>query len=247
MNECGVVSVLNNKVQSGSSDDFIQFSYILERLFGGLPVRTVSSDKLSMISFVDYIFDSVDNSKTILLLTTFATEKNLPEISLSSIQHLFDSTLTDLFQCLRKDIFYVAHIWANMDFNTDSMNFMSEQVYYSTQKLDLDIMGVDCFYGSTIASFNVGGFNVEEININSRNYYVYHLNVLWPQATISFIKNFAKLKKNGEYKSLKQSMNSYACLTVLTDQNTCEVLLVIAHIYEYSEDKAGYKFYKLVD
>jgi hypothetical protein len=33
MNECGVVSVLNNKVQSGSSDDFIQFRYSVSKFF----------------------------------------------------------------------------------------------------------------------------------------------------------------------------------------------------------------------
>ena len=83
--------------------------------------------------------------------------------------------------------------------------------------------------------------------IDDLNYYVYHLKL--PQCN-SFIQKLLgevlKLKENADDGLVRTVIRNHTRLIILREKYTREILLVIACIYDYLPNFAGYRFYKIV-
>ena len=75
---------------------------------------------------------------------------------------------------------------------------------------------------------------------------MYRQNILWTDYGIPVIKELSKLHKEGGIGAVKIVLSNFSWLTVLTDKNTSEILLVIAYIFEHTPNLPGYRMFRLV-
>lgn len=72
----------------------------------------------------------------------------------STIQHLFDRTLYELFQRVPSNAFYLVKCWVNMDVhfsaNPNGTKFFDSRVFYSPYKMDVDTLGIGCSFGNRV-------------------------------------------------------------------------------------------------
>lgn len=89
--------------------------------------------------------------------------------------------------------------------------------------------------------------SVDELTFNSDTYYIYHSRCSQnhpPQATyLQHMKRFVEL---GDIDVLKVIVRNQARLIVFTDNDTEEVLLVLACINDYDPEFTGYQYFKIV-
>lgn len=76
---------------------------------------------------------------------------------------------------------------------------------------------------------------------------MYRQNILWTDYGIPVIKELSKLHKEGGIEAVKIVLSNFSWLTILTDKNTSEILLVMAYIFEHTQNVPGYRMFKLVN
>uniref|UniRef100_A0A914E689 TEA domain-containing protein n=1 Tax=Acrobeloides nanus TaxID=290746 RepID=A0A914E689_9BILA len=129
-----------------------------------------------------------------------------------------------------------------------SQNFVSEQMFYSSEKMQIDKMHARYLNGQQ-QFIKIHPIPVEEVNLEPTTFYTYHTRSTWSEDFKLVLKELIMLNKLGDTTALHHVITNISYLTIITDKETDppEVLFVVALLFEKSQDSnLGYCVYRLV-
>uniref|UniRef100_A0A914CM36 TEA domain-containing protein n=1 Tax=Acrobeloides nanus TaxID=290746 RepID=A0A914CM36_9BILA len=256
LTDYGAVKFLQLHENHDTEQYFTDITTFLSNICDLLKYRKVSGEKFALLSVLLYTHE-IPYSNVITRGFTCISNFIIPEIKLSQVKHHFGQDLIELYKKTPKTAFYLVKSWNNWYYpNKENKSLcIWENIFYSPYLLNAEFKVTLYIQGKSIYTFIVDHMEVEEIIFGLEKYFIYKAKLQvnnddnedsYTNTQAIYFNTIKKVIDSGNFQLLRIIMKNLSRLIVVTDQDTCETLLVLACINDYMPEFTGYQYFRII-